>query len=196
MTEIVVSGVVAGARPEHGLGESPGLRFDNLYESHFQAVYAFVARRVHQASDVADLVSEVFTVAWRKLADIPEPPADRWWLYATARRVVATDRRTRDRRSRLENRLENELSRRLQMGDGDPGLEARVAELIGQLRTKDREVLELVLWDQLSHAEAAAVLGCSVNAATVRYHRALNRLRDQLGLSGIEHGDPAPEDGR
>ena len=187
---------MAGARPEHGLGESPGLRFDNLYESHFQAVYAFVARRVPQASDVADLVSEVFTVAWRKLGDIPDPPADRWWLYATARRVVATDRRTRDRRTRLENRLESELSRHLPMGDGDPALEAHVAELIGQLRTKDREVLELVLWDQLSHSEAAAVLGCSVNAATVRYHRALNRLRDQLRRSGAENGGAAAGDER
>jgi RNA polymerase sigma-70 factor (ECF subfamily) len=187
---------MAGARSDPGLGDGPGLRFDNLYEAHFQAVYAFVARRTRQTSDVADLVSEVFTVAWRKLADVPEPPADRWWLYATARRVVATDRRTRDRRSRLEGRLQNELSRRLQIGEGDPGLEARVAELVGQLRTKDREVLELVLWEQLSHAEAAAVLGCSVNAATVRYHRALNRLRDQLGRSGMGSDDSTAGEGR
>ncbi len=183
---------MAGTRPDRDFEDSPGLRFDLLYEAHFQAVYAFVARRVPRRSDVADLVSEVFTVAWRKLGDIPEPPADRWWLYATARRVVATERRTRTRRSRLESRLENELSRRLQLGESDGVLEARVADLFGQLRSKDREVLELVLWEQLSHAEAAAVLGCTVNAATVRYHRALNRLRRQLGEPG---GPSAAETG-
>jgi RNA polymerase sigma-70 factor (ECF subfamily) len=37
-----------------------------------------------------------------------------------------------------------------------------------------------VLWEELSHAEAAEVLGCSVNAVGVRLHRAKARLRDAL----------------
>jgi DNA-directed RNA polymerase specialized sigma24 family protein len=38
----------------------------------------------------------------------------------------------------------------------------------------------LVYWEQLSHAEAAQVLGCSPNAVAIRTHRAKERLRDAL----------------
>jgi DNA-directed RNA polymerase specialized sigma24 family protein len=48
------------------------------------------------------------------------------------------------------------------------------------LRPADREALQLVLWDELSHAEAAAVLGCSPNAFELRYRRARNAVRDTV----------------
>jgi Sigma-70, region 4 len=37
-----------------------------------------------------------------------------------------------------------------------------------------------VLWDELSHAEAAEVLGCSPNAFELRYRRARNAVRDTV----------------
>jgi len=49
--------------------------------------------------------------------------------------------------------------------------------------TGDREVLQLVFWDDLTHAEAAAVLGCSVNAVELRFRRAQARVRDALVIS-------------
>jgi DNA-directed RNA polymerase specialized sigma24 family protein len=43
-------------------------------------------------------------------------------------------------------------------------------------------VLQLVLWDDLTHAEAAAILGCSVNAVELRFRRAQARVRDALDI--------------
>jgi RNA polymerase sigma-70 factor (ECF subfamily) len=48
------------------------------------------------------------------------------------------------------------------------------------LRPADREALQLILWDELSYAEAAAVLGCSPNAFELRYRRARNAVRDAI----------------
>ena len=36
-------------------------------------------------------------------------------------------------------------------------------------------------WEQLTYAEAAEALGCSVNAVGIRVHRAKERLRTLLG---------------
>lgn len=58
-----------------------------------------------------------------------------------------------------------------------------VREAIEQLRPVDREVLQLVLWDGLSHAEAGQVLGCSSNAVALRLHKAKERLRAALATS-------------
>jgi DNA-directed RNA polymerase specialized sigma24 family protein len=58
-----------------------------------------------------------------------------------------------------------------------------VLAAVAKLKTLDREFLQLVFWDELSHAHAAAVLSCSVNAFERRYRRARNRVRDDVDVS-------------
>lgn len=50
---------------------------------------------------------------------------------------------------------------------------------LGRLDREDREVLLLSRLQELSFAEVASILECSVGAARVRAHRALRTLRDQ-----------------
>ena len=75
-----------------------------------------------------------------------------------------------------------------QPGLGQPGLRDamsdRVVAALDRLSGREREALQLVLWDELSHADAAQVLGCSANAVAIRVHRAKARLRREL--SGTE----------
>jgi RNA polymerase sigma-70 factor (ECF subfamily) len=71
----------------------------------------------------------------------------------------------------------------------------RVLTALGRLSPGEREALQLVLWDELSHAEAAQVLGCSANAVTIRVHRAKARLRAELAgarPSGAGPSGPGP----
>ena len=49
---------------------------------------------------------------------------------------------------------------------------AAVADVLARLRERDREVLMLSYWDELTTAELAQTLGCSSSAAAVRLHRA------------------------
>jgi RNA polymerase sigma-70 factor (ECF subfamily) len=183
-------------------------RFRLLYEEHYRSIQAYAVRRVEPADDVADVVAEVFTIAWRRLARIPEPPADRLWLYGVARRVAAGKIRSARRRRQLTARLQASHAAHRNPGahdqesaeglgqllvhgavadgavaDGaerDGTARDRLAAAIAGLRPAEREALALVLWDELSHAEAAQVLGCSVNAVAIRVHRAKARLRDAL----------------
>ena len=53
--------------------------------------------------------------------------------------------------------------------------------LIDALKPEDRELVTLIVWDGITHAEAAAILGCSANAVGIRWHRALERLRRHIG---------------
>jgi RNA polymerase sigma-70 factor, ECF subfamily len=55
-----------------------------------------------------------------------------------------------------------------------------VRAALTNLKARDREVLYLVLWDDLSHSQAAEVLGCSTNSVAVRLHRAYLRLGTHL----------------
>jgi RNA polymerase sigma factor (sigma-70 family) len=55
---------------------------------------------------------------------------------------------------------------------------ALLQRALGRLDRDDREVLLLSRLQELSFAEVASILECSVGAARVRAHRALRTLRD------------------
>lgn len=59
---------------------------------------------------------------------------------------------------------------------------AALHEALERLGAADREIIDLHFFAGLSHGEAAGVLGITINAATVRLHRALKRLGKELEL--------------
>ena len=63
---------------------------------------------------------------------------------------------------------------------GRADVKARLDEGMGRLDATDREVLALRHFEQLTSAEAAQVLGIQERAASKRYLRALERLRELL----------------
>jgi len=63
----------------------------------------------------------------------------------------------------------------------------RVQEAVNALDPLDREIIALRSFEELSRAEAAAVLGIEEAAAAKRYVRAIRRLKDALG-DGPEGG--------
>ena len=170
---------MAAADQDRGQRE---LRFRELYQANFRPVQGYAVNRLGGADDVPDVVAEVFTIAWRRLADIPPPPADRFWLYGTARRVIARRHRSAGRLRNLVGRLAAERypTQQPPAGASDPVTE-HVLTALASLKAADREALLLVHWERLSYAEAAQVLGCSANAVGIRVHKAKARMRALLG---------------
>jgi RNA polymerase sigma-70 factor (ECF subfamily) len=117
-------------------------------------------------------------VAWQKFAEVPQRPEDRLWLFGVARRCIADQRRADGRQLRLVLRLSSDVLLHGANRDcySDPRAET-VLETIDRLAPLDREALQLVLWDGLSHDEAARVMECSVAAFESRYRRARNAVR-------------------
>jgi RNA polymerase sigma-70 factor, ECF subfamily len=159
-----------------------------LYERYARAVHGYALRRSDR--DTADEVTaQVFLVAWRRRATLPDDTLP--WLYGVARRALADQRRGTTRRRRLHERLRSEAverSPRLELPDRG------LACALGRLSDHDREALLLCYWEDLGPAQIARVLGCSRAAAAVRLHRARGRLRKQLEAQhgqrpeGEQHG--------
>ncbi len=160
-------------------------RIAELFGAHSAALRQYAVRRAGPEVDPDDIVAEVFAVAWRRLRDVPEGAEARPYLFAIARRVLANAERSARRRHRLRQAV-HETRPPAEPEDG-PGELVRAA--VRQLKDRDREALVLVMWDGLSHAEAARVLGCSAGALATRLTRARARLRELLAeLPGF----PAP----
>lgn len=163
-------------------------RFAEMYLAHYADVLGYIRRRTDSPHDAADAVAETFTIAWRRLADVPDGPLARPWLLGVARRVLANGRRAETRRSELVERLGTELAV-WQARSPDPAEAADRAEVraaFRRLRPGDREVLALASWEGLSHDEIAVVLGCSRATVRIRLHRARKRLAKELRAAGLD----------
>jgi RNA polymerase sigma factor (sigma-70 family) len=157
------------------------LAFRSFYDAHFAAIYRYFGRRLSSVADRNDLVSDVFLVAWRRREALPVSPHERTlWLYGVSRRVLADHRKAEFRRHRLAGRILATTDHQVPTYDpatfSETEAGARLAAALSHLGPRDQEVLALVAWEQLTHAEAAAVLGCSTNAFTIRFRRARQRL--------------------
>lgn len=142
--------------------------FGELYRTWHGDVQRYARRRV-PSHEVDDVVSEVFSIAWRRRDEVDE--IGRLWLLGTAHHRVQHERRSGARRRRL-------LDTVAPLPPVAPA-SAEVVDVLAALQRlspADREVLTLVAWEDLTSEEVAAVLGCTVVAARVRLHRARRRL--------------------
>jgi RNA polymerase sigma factor (sigma-70 family) len=152
-------------------------RFDALFASHGTDIVAYCRWRSGSASDAQDAAADVFLTAWRRLDEVPDGDAARVWLYATARRVLANQRRSSRRREALHERLALEEACRPETEDVPDPQEALVHEALRRLGPADREVLLLAEWEGLTPSQIAAVVGCGRVTARGRLHRARRRFR-------------------
>lgn len=153
-------------------------RFERLYLAARDPLARYLARRAAPDA-VEDLFAEVMTVAWRRLAAIPEG-AELPWLYGTARRVLANHRRSSGRFGRLLERLAF-LERGVDPGEPEVhAADLALSTALASLPAVDAELLRLWAWEDLAPREIALVLGISPNAASIRLHRAKGRLRARL----------------
>ncbi len=101
------------------------------------------------------------------------------WLFGVIRRTAAEARRRR-----FLGRLFLARMERLRPDPAAPPAETSsdpaVLSLLRRLAPRQREVLELVFYQDLSIREAAAVMRVSLGTARVHYHRGKEKLREAL----------------
>jgi RNA polymerase sigma factor (sigma-70 family) len=162
-------------------------QFEDAYRNSGTAVLGYALRRSDSREDALDVVAETFAVAWRRRTEMPVDQREvRPWLFGIARRCLANSARSAHRAGRLGARLADSLA---DVAVPDPSTihEYRAAsrqmlDALGQLAAEDRELVTLIAWEELTPAQAAAVLGLSAGTARVRLHRARTRLRAGLQI--------------
>jgi len=155
-------------------------RFEAVFEEVYEPLQRYVLRRI-DAADADDVLGDALLVIWRRLHDIPSD-AVLAWCYGVARACLANKRRAADRRLKLVRRLARERTA------STPPDEA-VFDALDALPEADREVLRLWAWEQLPPREIAVALDITPNAASIRLHRALQKLKAEL-LRRKDRGSP------
>ena len=167
----------------HSLDEPEA--FATLFDRHASAVHRYLGRRVGELAD--DLMSETFLIAFRRRAAYrPERVEVRPWLIGIATNLVHGSARAERRRYRAMARAAGEP----EVHGADPGdsvarLDAQarrgpLAAALAGLKARDRDVLLLFAWAQLSYEEIAAVLDIPLGTVRSRLNRARRQTRAAL----------------
>lgn len=162
-------------------------RFAELYELHFERVYAFIARRVRERSATEELTAHVFHQALANLSKFKwrgAPFAS--WLYRIARNSIA------DRAQRLVRESAHTSSDQPSemTAPPEPDLEqvervARVYQLVDKLPWDQRHVIRMRFAEEKSIREIAEQLSRSEGAIKQLQFRALQNLRARLSEENV-----------
>jgi len=152
--------------------------FEAFIRTVVDELLGYFARRVSPLEDAADCLSETLLVLWRRRERLPTEHGERRaWSYGIAHHVLAAHRRHSVRQLTLTHRLREELRNRpiAAQSIDDVAIAALTA-----LSPRDQELVTLIVWEGLSIAEAAIVIGVRADAARARYSRARRYLRARL----------------
>ena len=159
-------------------------RFEEIAPALIEPLRRFLARRTDPAT-ADDVLSETLLVCWRRLDELPAEPLP--WAYGVARNCLANAERGVRRQERVAAKvavLDRPAESTAGPGQGDDLL----SDAMAALRPDDAELLRLWAWEQLTPAEIAAVLDITPNAASIRLHRAREKLRAELRKTGQPAG--------
>jgi RNA polymerase sigma-70 factor (ECF subfamily) len=185
------------SQDSHAISDDRGNRvsFERLYDEHFDAIFRYVLHRVGSVAEAEDLTSQVFFKALRNLWRF------RWsggsfsaWLYRIATNEVHSHfRRHRSSRIDLGRRDPDsltEVQREALQADrilGRNELFQELSQALRRLKPEEQTLVVLRYLEEKSFVEIAEIVHKRQGAVTMRTHRALEKLRNELERRGVDH---------
>jgi RNA polymerase sigma-70 factor (ECF subfamily) len=160
--------------------------FAAIFDRHRDRVFRQAARLVEARDEAEDIAAAAFLELWRRRQDVRLVSGSvlPWLLVTTsnlARNAVRARRRYRTFLARLPRQEPAPDAATIAMDGTVLGIQPELRAALRSLPEQDLHLLSLVAFEDLSLADAAAVLNITPSAAKSRLHRVRERMRAQLG---------------
>ena len=153
--------------------------FDQLYRSSVADVYAYVATLLGDRAAAEDVTAAAFERAWKKRRTFDAGRGSpRGWLFGIARNAALDELRRRKRVLATSADTADPDAHALDDGVDEAMRRATVRAALRDLEPRDRELVALKFYGELTNVELAAVLRTSESNVGTRLHRAVAKLRE------------------
>ena len=153
--------------------------FDALYRDSRDDLFAYLTYLVGDRSLAEEITAQAFEKAFRKRSLFKPGRGDlRGWLFSIARNAAVDELRRGGRESALELLPEPVGTTGVERASEDRLL---VAGAMRRLQARDRELVALKFFAGLENAQIGRVLGISSSNVGTQLHRAITRLRAEIG---------------
>src|SRR4051794_6200680 len=154
--------------------------FEKLYSRYARSVFGLALRRLGDRGRAEEAVQETFVSIWRSASTYkPERGPGAPWLYGVARNAIV-DRS----RARYEPPAEAPDEPSSDVGPDERAEQSwtswRVHRALETLPEREREVVALAYWSDLSQSEVAEKLGIPLGTVKTRTRSALMHLAEVL----------------
>jgi len=158
--------------------DSAWVRFEALYRSSRDDVYAYVATLLRDRVAAEDVTALAFERAYRRRRTFDRRRGEeRAWLFGIARNAALDELRRRRRIAALTTDPEDVQAAGPE-DDADIALRrTTVRTALAAMPARERELIALKFHGGCSNAELARVLGVSESNAGTMLHRAIEKLR-------------------
>lgn len=166
-----------------------------VYDEHASLVYS-LCRRALGAEAAKDATQEVFVNAWRKREQFdPSRGALGAWLVGITKRRIIDQLRSEGRHAdRRADQLDDERAPAEQEAAAERVIDRMyVAELLQELPSRTRQVIELVYVHDLTHQEVAEQTGIPVGTVKSDVRRGIMKIRDHMQQPHQSDHDTTPE---
>lgn len=153
-------------------------RFEALYRSSRDDVYAYVATLLRDPAAAEDVAALAFERAYRRRRSFDRRRGDeRAWLFGIARNAALDELRRRKRHARLAADPADIDATPVEDGAEAALARTTVRAALDGLAARERELVALKFHAGLSNAEIAKVIGVSESNAGTLLHRTMTKLR-------------------
>ncbi|MFI7639206.1 RNA polymerase sigma factor [Nonomuraea sp. NPDC049400] len=160
--------------------------FAELFDRYSAMLYRYVSKRLGP-EPAEDLVGETFLIAFsrRTSYDLAYPDA-RPWLFGILTKLISRHHRKEAARYRallrapVDSDVESPADR-VAAGVTAQAVRAELAGALAALPAKDRDVLLLIAWGDLTYEEVGRALGIPVGTVRSRLNRGRRKVRAALG---------------
>lgn len=162
--------------------------FEVLYDALAPALYRFLLRKVRDPARAEDFVQQTMLQVHCARGRFVPGSRVKPWIFAIASRIFL-DQVRRKKVEVLTPDADTAQGTRSDRPSPEATIEAKELEglvrvALERLSAPQREVFELVIYAQMSHAEVAEMLGVTVASVKLRMQRANRTVRETLRLAG------------
>lgn len=154
--------------------------FERLVTEHYRFIYRTAFRWIGNKSDAEDVTQTVCLRLPDALPAFNGRSKFKSWLYRVTLNAVRDLQRKNQRGARLAD-----AASLVSPGDADAMQEQNLRvndiwRIVRQLPEKQRDAILLVFGEEMSHAEAAAIMGCKEVTVSWHIHNARKSLKEVL----------------
>lgn len=153
--------------------------FGEIVLRYQKAVISLVVRYTGKVNDAADIAQKVFIKVYTKLDSFKRLSTFKTWLFAIAINVCRNELRRDKKWGIFKNVDDLNLGEPARLDEGIIRTEKRMilAKAMEQLPPKQKSVLILRVFEEMTFAEIAKSSGITENSAKVNFHHAVKKLK-------------------
>ena len=153
--------------------------FALIYDTFIKKIYDFVFYKTMHQQLAEDLTSQTFLKAWKNISQFKDGNFSAW-LYTIARNIIIDHYRSQKETLAVEDFWDLKADSDV-LGEADEHLKIeKLQQGLSRLKTSEREILMLRLWQDLPYKEIASLLNKNEGAAKMSFARAMESLKKEM----------------